>query len=341
MHLTDLSGAWMFYAILGPLVALPPLAIGLAYIARGKYKAFNECIRLRLADLRAEADAAYAAACKGDHENDSTGGMGTIPEGDEDIDDDKDDAQVQRFEDLPACVREFLHHCVRDDRLFRLIKLTEIVKIRFTPTGKWKEMSGATQFISPLVPAFLFTGTARMAKGLWARGYESLSHGSGHTNWRLFGAYSVADGQGSLMDKAARARWLCEAVCFPQALKPSRCLWWEGVKARPDQARAFFDDGCFRVSCLFTFHRGKVVAVESGDYARLAADGKAGPVGLRGRCGGHMLFGLTPPGQLPNRETSATAGGVVVPTDMILSFVEEDGREWEFLKTVVASVRPE
>lgn len=331
--------SWFLLAFL----CLPPVALITWAAAVRRGRAFEREIRTLLEKLRMQAEESFPT------QDDRGEELHSIPEGnDEGRDTDGDDDSVkaeatQRMSELPACVQEFFSNSVRDQRRFRLFTLRHVMQIRLGEVGKWKDLPMAEQRVCVAVPAFVFTGSMRLGPGFSARGYESLVGGEGKMHWKLLGAYTIAEGSGLLMSKAARARWLAEAVCYPQALLPSEHLRWESLdKGHPNQARAILDDGRFTVSCVFKFGRnGKVLGVETEDYARLLPGGRIEPCTLRGTCNGHMLFGLTAPGQLPNRGSSATSGGIVIPTDFRISLVGRNGAQWDAIRTTVASVRAE
>lgn len=346
MSYLDDSLLWVWIALL----CLPPVALVTWAASQHKAKAFERRIGCLLERVREEANKAYQSEenmnrVEGEERSDTrSDAMEAIPEGTEEDDSVKmESVNIQRWEELPVCVQHFLTNSVRDNRKFRAFKLRHIMKIRFGAGSKWREMSSAEEVVSPLVPAFMFTGKMDIGPGLFTRGYECLIDGSGEMNWKLRGAYTVAQGDGAIISKAARARWLSEAVCYPQALQPSRLLRWEGIgKGQDNQARAILEDDDFVVSSVFTFGRnGKVVEVQTDDYARVLHNGKIEQCSLYGKCNGHMLFGLTSPGRYPNQSSSATTGGVVIPTDLRMSLKGSDGIEWDAIHTTVASIRPE
>ena len=105
--------------------------------------------------------------------------------------------------------------------------------------------------------------------------------------WRLWGAFQVASMRGDLLDRAARARWLAEAVACPEALRPSSFLRWEAVEGRPDQGRAVVSHLGVGVSGVFTLGEGhSVVGFRSDDSAR-AQGGRPVRCGMVGRCWDH------------------------------------------------------
>lgn len=192
--------------------------------------------------------------------------------------------------------------------------------------------------------------------------------------WRLWGALRLAGHEGELIDRAARVRWLTEAVSFPQALLPSRWVRWEGVDGATDEARAVLNYQGVAVSAVFTFdNRHNVVGVRSEEYCRSMPGGKVARCGLRGSCKGHMLFGcvrgrlctcagaavfwdvvawqirvhhflmlfsrvpcrLSPQSAMTDIARH-TSDGMVIPTETEASFVSDDGTEVPFIKVLTS-----
>ncbi|KAL4421399.1 hypothetical protein ABPG75_010690 [Micractinium tetrahymenae] len=247
---------------------------------------------------------------------------------------------VQTLEELPACVRAFLGRAVRDGRNFKLFTLRQLGQMKLEPRGSWKEAE-AVQRACPLEPAFVWSATASLAPLISVKGFDSFVGGHGRCAWRVWGALPAAAGEGPEVDQSLLVRWLAEAACFPQALQPSSFLRWEPVPGEGTAAVVVLSYAGLTVRATFGFDRfARIVRLTSRDFLRRLPSGRFERGEWVVSYSGHMLFGLSPQGDVMQEEV-ATHAGVFVPTNVEAAWRLPDGSLWHYAKFTVAKVTAE
>ncbi|KAI3423894.1 hypothetical protein D9Q98_009728 [Chlorella vulgaris] len=207
--------------------------------------------------------------------------------------------------------------------------------------GSWKECT-ATQRACPLEPAFVWTATANLAPLVTVKGCDSLVDNTGFCSWLLWGSVPAASGGGREVEQSLRLRWLAEAVCFPQALLPSRFLRWEAVEGQEQEAEAVLTYGGVCVRAIFRFDRfDRAASMRTRDFLRRRSNGTFDADGeWRVDYSGHMLFGLSRQGPVTHAELS-TPLGIHIPTQINASWVFPDGTRFSSARFTIAKVTAE
>lgn len=245
--------------------------------------------------------------------------------------------RVQSHDELPSCVNMFLGRAIRDGRTFKLFTLNHLGRMKLDVNGSWKEAT-ATQYACPLEPAFVWSTTASLAPLVPIKGCDSFVEGEGHCAWHLWGAVPTATGSGREVDQSLLVRWLAEAVCFPQALQPSTFLRWEPVKGQNNEAVAVLTYGGLTVRATFLFDSfARAVRVTTHDFLRRLPSGAFEQGEWTVSYSGHMLFGLSPQGDVMQEEL-ATYAGVFIPTNMEATWQLPDGSRWQYAQLTVGRV---
>ena len=177
------------------------------------------------------------------------------------------------IEGLPAPVRRYLSHVLRDDQpVVRAVRLTQRGTFRSGGTGSpWNDFT-ATQHVTIQPPGFVWDASIRMLPGIAVRVLDAYTDGHGMLWARLGGMVPVADPTpGPSLDEGELLRYLAEAPLYPTALLPDAGVTWTAVDDR--SARATLEHHGTTASLLFHFNDRNEVERVTGKRPFLKDDG--------------------------------------------------------------------
>lgn len=78
-------------------------------------------------------------------------------------------------------------------------------------------------------PEFVTDATIKTNSFTWIRSIESLTEGRGNLLIKFLSSLTISDVQSDELDQSYLIKYLCEAVFFPESLKPSDNLTWKKI----------------------------------------------------------------------------------------------------------------
>ncbi|HTT65915.1 MAG TPA: DUF6544 family protein [Bryobacteraceae bacterium] len=197
---------------------------------------------------------------------------------------------------LPDPVRRYLRLAVPENAAeIRTVHLRHDGFFRPNPGPRWFPIQGEQSFtLEP--PGFVWRARIRMLPLLWIEARDSLASGRGGMRIRFNSIFTITDASGPEIDQGARARWLAEAVWFPQAFAGDR-IRWEPIDDR--SARATLPDEGLPVSLVVEFDAEGRPARVRGERYRTVEGGKAVLTPWSGTCTDYRDFaGLLVPSRV-------------------------------------------
>jgi hypothetical protein len=140
--------------------------------------------------------------------------------------------QLDRLEQLPAPVREYLRRALGDTpRAVQSVRFRHGGRFRSRLDGPWQPIRGE-QYDTASPPGFIWWGRLSAARGVWIDARDRAINGKGNMLVSLESSVTLFDRSGSELDQGSMLRLLSEFVLFPSVMLDERHVSWKPLDER-------------------------------------------------------------------------------------------------------------